>query len=94
MRVSFCARVIHLPIIGAAEPFCWGVWGSLSRANFETLLNADETPDHVDLPPMFSWLSSQIPGYPDTLSLKMYAQFKSREPVRIFVSTVVITRYV
>jgi len=72
----FVRGVIHLPIIGAAETFRWGVWGSLSRENFETLRKLDEHPKRVELPAMFSWLSNQIPEYPDTLSLKMYAQIQ------------------
>ncbi len=72
----FVRGVIHLPIIGAGETFRWGVWGSLSRKNFETLLKMDEDSKFVDLEPMFSWLSSQIPEYPDTLSLKMYAHIQ------------------
>jgi hypothetical protein len=67
---------IHLPIIGAAETFCWGVWGSLSRENFETLLRMDDDPERVNLPPMFSWLSSEIAEYPSSLSLKMYAHIQ------------------
>lgn len=74
---SFFVRgIIHLPIIGAAESFRWGVWGSLSQANFETLLKMDKNPDRVNLPPMFSWLSSQLSEYPDTLNLKMYAHIQ------------------
>lgn len=74
---SFFVRgVIHLPILGAAESFCWGVWGSLSRQNFEALLKADQSEERVDLPPIFSWLSTQIPDYPDTLSLKMHAHIQ------------------
>ncbi|WP_348264134.1 DUF2199 domain-containing protein [Telmatobacter sp. DSM 110680] len=70
---SFFVRgLIHLPIIGAADSFCWGVWGSLSRANYEALLKADDEHCNVELPPMFSWLSTQIPGYPETLNLKMW----------------------
>jgi hypothetical protein len=69
----FVRGLIQLPIIGTAQSLCWGVWGSLSRTNFETLLSADKDPARVDLPPMFSWLSSQISDYPDTLNLKMYA---------------------
>ena len=34
--------IIHPPIIGAAETLHWGVWGSLSRENFETLLKMDD----------------------------------------------------
>jgi hypothetical protein len=74
---SFFVRgLIHLPIIGAAESLRWGVWGSLSRENFERLLEMDGDPARVELPPMFSWLSSRIDDYPDTLSLKMYAHIQ------------------
>jgi hypothetical protein len=74
---SFFVRgLIHLPILGAAESFRWGVWGSLSRENFERLLRLEESPEQVDLPPMFSWLSSRISEYADTLSLKMYAHIQ------------------
>jgi hypothetical protein len=72
----FVRGVIHLPIVGTTETFRWGVWGSLSRQNFETLLKADQNGDRIDLPPMFSWLSNQISDYPDTLSLKMYAHIQ------------------
>ena len=53
-----------------------GVWGSLSRTNFETLLRMDRTHEHAELPAMFSWLSSSIPEYPDTLNLKMFAHIQ------------------
>ena len=76
-RDFFVRGIIHLPIIGCAETFRWGVWGSLSRENFETLVSMAEDSKRVELP-MFSWLSTQIDEYPDTLSLKMYAHI--REP--------------
>ena len=69
----FVRGLIHLPIIGTAETFRWGVWGSLSKENFKTLLESAEDPKRGDLPPMFSWLSNQIGEYPDTLTIKMYA---------------------
>ena len=72
----FFRGLIHLPIIGAAETFCWGVWGSLSRENFELLLKAEQDPASGDFAPMFSWLSNNISEYPDTLSLKMYAHIQ------------------
>ncbi len=80
----FVRGIIHLPIIGSAETFCWGVWGSLSRENFETLLRGADEPERVELPEMFSWLSNQIDGYPDTLSLKMYAQIQEPASRPIF----------
>jgi len=75
----FIRGLIRLPIIGTAKHFCWGVWGSLSRANFERLLDRPGE-DGKNLPEMFSFLSTQITEYPDTLNLKMYAHFeKSHE---------------
>jgi hypothetical protein len=72
----FVRGLIHLPIIGGAETFRWGVWGSLSRDNFDKLLKMNDDPKRTELPPMFSWLSNQIPEYPDTLNLKMYAHIQ------------------
>ncbi|MGA9070589.1 MAG: DUF2199 domain-containing protein [Terracidiphilus sp.] len=72
----FVRGLIHLPIIGAAETFRWGVWGSLSRENFEMLLKMDGDPKRTELPRMFSWLSCRIAEYPDTLNLKMYAHIQ------------------
>src|SRR5580658_2802915 len=69
----FVRGVLHVPIIGTAETLRWGVWGSLSRDNFQTLMKMNDDPARMQLSPMFSWLSTQIPGYPDTLNLKMYA---------------------
>lgn len=72
----FIRGIISLPIIGASEAFRWGIWGSLSRENFEKMLEMHEDPKRIELPPMFSWLSSQISDYPDTLNLKMYAHMR------------------
>jgi hypothetical protein len=69
----FVHGIIHLPILGTGETFRWGVWGSLSRENFEALLKRDNDRTRTELPAMFSWLSSQISDYPNTLSLKMWA---------------------
>jgi hypothetical protein len=71
--------IIRLPIIGTDEYFCWGVWGSLSRENFEKLLAMEDDTARVVLDPMFSWLSSRLPDYPDTLHLKMYANVQERD---------------
>ena len=75
-RDFFVRGLIHLPIIGAAETLRWGVWGSLSRDNFNKLREMDNNASRVELPAMFSWLSTSLPEYPDTLSLKMYAHIQ------------------
>jgi hypothetical protein len=67
----FVRGLIELPIIGTAQTFRWGVWGSLSYENYETVLKNREEAKRSELPAMFSWLSTQIPEYPDTLNLKM-----------------------
>jgi hypothetical protein len=72
----FVRGVIQLPIIGTAQNFGWGVWGSLSRDNFHKLREMDDNPQKTELSTMFSWLSSRIGAYPDTLSLKMYAHIQ------------------
>jgi hypothetical protein len=72
----FVRGVLNLPIVGTTQTFCWGVWGSLSRTNFEALLKADQTGEHANLAPMFCWLSSRISDYPDTISMKMYAHIQ------------------
>lgn len=70
----FVRGVIQLPIIGTAKTFCWGVWGSLSKASFEKYVTALGEPEQVEVGPMFSWLSNQIDEYDDdTLNLKMTA---------------------
>ena len=72
----FVRGTIHLPIIGTEETFRWGVWGSLSRENFEKLLAMFDSPARAEMPPMFSWLSSAIQEYEDTVNLKMYAHIQ------------------
>lgn len=67
---------IHLPIIGTKETFRWGVWGSLSRENFDKFLATIDDPKRAELPPMFSWLSSFVVEYPDTINIKMLAHIQ------------------
>src|SRR5215472_18686108 len=62
----FVRGVLNVPIIGTSEFFRWGIWGSLSRENFDTLLAIKDDSKRSELPPMFSWSSSRLPGYPET----------------------------
>jgi hypothetical protein len=65
----FVRVVCPIPILGADEFFNWGVWVSLSAANFDrhvSTFNQDQS--HLDV--MFGWLCNRIPGYPDTLNLQ------------------------
>ena len=62
---------IRIPIIDAPEDFDWTVWVSLSPANYQRMAEQWRTPGREDEPPYFGWLSTELPIYPSTLSLKM-----------------------
>lgn len=62
---------IVLPVRDADDDFEWGVWVSLSKANFVRMAEVFEDPARVQEPPYFGWLSVILPGYePTTLDLK------------------------
>jgi hypothetical protein len=65
----FVRTVLEVPVTGYSECLVWGVWGSLSRDNFERYRDAFDEPDQSKLGPMFSWFASHLPDYPETLNL-------------------------
>src|SRR6476659_2568479 len=69
----FIRGVIEIPQVGQSEMFCFGVWISQKRENFQAYL---DNYDSFDIGPFFGWLSTGISYYPeDTLSLKTMAHF-------------------
>jgi len=75
---SFFVRgVLVLPVIGIEESFGWGVWSSLSQANF-TRYQQHYGDDVSDWQPMFGWLSNRLPDYPDTVNLAVSMQTSTR----------------
>jgi|SRR6185437_184546 hypothetical protein len=73
----FIRCVLPLPIRGTGDDFCWGVWSTLSKANFLRYRAAYDD-DMSDWEPMFGYLSNNLPGYPETLSLKLSVQPQSK----------------
>jgi hypothetical protein len=69
--------------MGSEEPLLWGVWVSLSRTNFDRERSLATSPDRVDEPAYFGWLSSRIEIYPDTAALKcnVHTQPPGRRPL-------------
>jgi hypothetical protein len=61
---------VEIPIIGSEEHFCWDAWVSLSLPNFKRTFELWEQPGRESEPPYFGWLSSRLPGYPETVGLK------------------------
>ena len=66
----FIRGLLEIPVLGESEPFAWIVWCSLSQKNFERSLAVWTKPGREAEPPYFGWLSTELPGYPSTLSLK------------------------
>lgn len=64
----FVRACLEIPILGHAEPFIWGVWVSLSAANFARYRDSWTAPDLDDR--YFGWFCNRLPGYPETLNLK------------------------
>jgi hypothetical protein len=71
-KYFFVLGNIRIPIIGSEESFSWTAWVSLSKENFQRTLDLWETPGREKEPAYFGWLSSSIPGYPETLNLKTH----------------------
>jgi hypothetical protein len=61
---------IRIPIQGEGNSFSWTAWVSLSKENFQKSLDLWHSPAREKEQPYFGWLSSSIPGYPETLNLK------------------------
>jgi hypothetical protein len=69
----FIVGNLEIPVIGYdGDHFSWDVWVSLSKKNFERAFRLWTTPGREAEPPYFGWLSTALPGYPDTLSLKTH----------------------
>ncbi|WP_231921418.1 DUF2199 domain-containing protein [Micromonospora auratinigra] len=64
------ARLV-IPVLDADTDFEWGVWVSLSVANFRRMLDVWTTPGREQEPAYFGWLSTALPVYPvETLNLR------------------------
>ena len=66
----FILGALEIPVLDAPEPFVWGVWVSLSEKNFQRTVDLWKVEGREQEPPNFGWLSSSLPGYPETLNLK------------------------
>lgn len=67
----FVRCLLKLPIVGKPDDcFGYGIWSTLSRANFESYVDTFDDRKQDRLGPWFGWFSNQLKGYPDTLHLK------------------------
>jgi len=63
----FIRTVLEIPILGASEPFLWGVWASLSKENFQHYYEYWDTP--IIGHEYFGWLCNYLPHYESTYVL-------------------------
>lgn len=67
----FVRARLQLPLIdGPQSTFEFGVWGSLSEANFKRYKSNFRGQDQSKLGPMFSYLSNELAAFPGSYSLK------------------------
>jgi hypothetical protein len=72
----FIRGTLDIPIVGRAGTFSYGVWVSLSAANFQRYLDLYEARDDLPPDPWFGWFCNRLPGYPDTLNLKTHVHLR------------------
>jgi len=73
----FVRGCIDVPIIGTKEILTWGVWASLKEENFFIWQDNFEETRRSHLGPFFGWLSTRLPSYPNTLSLKTMVHLRT-----------------
>lgn len=76
-RHFFIVGNLELPVVGAAERFSWDVWVSLSERDYERVCELWEQPGRESEPPYLGWVSTSLPGYPETLNLKSHVHTRA-----------------
>jgi hypothetical protein len=61
---------LEISVHGVEDKFSWDVWVSLSENNFARTCELWEKVGRESEPPYFGWLSTHLPGYPETVGLK------------------------
>jgi hypothetical protein len=69
---GFIVGNLEIPVLDSAQHFSWDVWVSLSLANFKRAYQMWEHAGRESEPPYFGWVSTLLPGYPETLYLKSH----------------------
>jgi len=74
----FIRGCLEIPLIGMTGRFSWGVWCSVSRTNFAKYQEVFEEEHQSHVGPFFGWFAVRLPGYPDTLNLKVMAHLRDQ----------------
>jgi hypothetical protein len=73
---------LEIPVTGSKVPFVWGVWASVSKTSFERIEMLWDAEKREHETPLFGWLSSDVPLYPQTFNLKcnLYLRDAGKRP--------------
>jgi hypothetical protein len=80
----FVRGCLDIRVHGASEPFSWGVWVSLSKANFDLFIACFDEPKRSHVGPFLGWLSAALPLYPSTENLKTHVHLQD-DGIRPFI---------
>jgi hypothetical protein len=72
--VFFLRAVAPIPVHGRNEPYQWGFWAKVSKANFEEYLRYFDTDPPLDHPGFPATLANQSTGQRPTLGLPVHVQ--------------------
>ncbi|WP_327682395.1 DUF2199 domain-containing protein [Kitasatospora sp. NBC_00458] len=77
-RDFFVHGLVEIPVRDSGDTFSWGVWVSLSEANFARTHDLWEDPAREQEPPYFGWLFTELPAYPEsTFMLKTHVRTRA-----------------
>ena len=78
VRCSF-----EIPVHGLPEAFGFGIWSTLSRANFELYLDGFDSGEYAEMGPWFGWFSNELQPFGPTLNQKcqVHPQLHRRRPL-------------
>lgn len=74
---GFIVGNLEIPVLDYPDHFSWDVWVSLSLPNFKQAFKLWEQPGRESEPPYFGWVSTSLPGYPETLNLKSHVHTRA-----------------
>ena len=78
----FVRANLDVPILGEegeggdGAVFSWGIWVSLSDTSFDRMCEIWEKLGRESEPHCFGWLSTSLPGYPETNPLKTHVHYR------------------
>lgn len=65
----FLRGVLEIPVAGEAQPFGWGIWVKVSRADFLRYTSTSDERARAPTEPFAGLIATRLAGYPQTLGV-------------------------